>query len=199
MLLRQHDSALQSLGRAVEVNPSFGQGYYYLGLAQVFCGLTDEARSSADAAMRLTPQDPMAPFMADLYGLAYMLDRDFDAALSHFSKAVERNRKDPIINRNVANVLGHLGRFDEAREYLQVFERQVQDISPGVLRRSMPFKYDEHFDIFTGGISLVMKSSRPIRHRLLRLSSDRFSHHSSCSPREAASWNIPTFKGPMRY
>ena len=55
----QHDSALESLARAVEVNPSFGQGYIYLGLAQTFCGLTEEARISANAAMRLSPKIPL--------------------------------------------------------------------------------------------------------------------------------------------
>ena len=155
MLLRQHDVALDSLNHAIEINPSFGQGYYYLGLAQAFCGLTDEARLSVDAARRLSPQDPMAPFMDDLYGLSYTLDGEFETAVSYARRAMERVPKDPIINRNLANVLGHLGRFDEAQGHWDTFERGMPEMEADRFRRSMPFKQEAHYELFTGGVELM--------------------------------------------
>jgi adenylate cyclase len=125
----QHDAALESLKRAVMVNPSFGQGYHYLGLAQMFCRLTEAARASADTAMRLSPQDPMMPWFFDCKGLACFVDRDYAAAVTHFSRGVELAPDDPIINCHMASTLGHLDRADEAHKHLAVVERHWSNLN----------------------------------------------------------------------
>jgi TolB-like protein len=151
----QHDSALESLARAVEVNPSFGQGYIYLSLAQTFCGLTEEARISATAAMRLSPQDPFMPWMINCQGLADLVDRDYSAAVRHFSRAAELAPEDPITNCNLASALGHMGHIDEGRKHLEIVERHMPNMSLEMLRRTYPFKSREDFDLVLEGLKLV--------------------------------------------
>jgi TolB-like protein/Tfp pilus assembly protein PilF len=151
----QHDAALESLERAVEVNPSFGQGYIYLGLAQMFCGLTEEARASADTAMRLSPQDPMMPWMFDCKGLAYLVDRDYNTAERHFRRAAELAPKDPITSNNLAATLGLMGRIDEGRKYLEIVERFIPNMSVEMLQRTYPFKNRENQELVFDGLKRV--------------------------------------------
>jgi len=155
----QHDSALESLERAVEVNPSFGQGYIYLGLIQMFCGLTDEARSSAATAMRLSPQDPMMPWMLDCKGLASFVDRDYSTAVKHFNRAAELAPEDPISSTNLASTLGHMGRLDEGRKYLEVVQRHIPNLSLEMLQRTYPFKDRENFALVLEGLKLIDASA----------------------------------------
>ncbi|MDH3760035.1 MAG: tetratricopeptide repeat protein [Gammaproteobacteria bacterium] len=154
----QHDSALESLQRAVEVNPSFGQGYVYLGLAQMFCGQTEAARASADTAMRLSPQDPMMSWMFDCKGLAYQVERDYSAALKHFSRAAELAPKDPITRNNLVATLGLMGRIDEGRKHLEIVERYMPNMSLEVLRRTYPFKNPEDQALFFDGLKRVREA-----------------------------------------
>jgi TolB-like protein/class 3 adenylate cyclase/Tfp pilus assembly protein PilF len=151
----QHDFALDSLERAVEVNPSFGQGYTYLGLTQMFCGLSEEARASADTAMRLSPQDPMMPWMLDCKGLAFFVDRDYSAAVRHFNRAAELAPEDPITSNNLAAALGHMGRIDDARKHLEVVQRHMPNMSLEMLQRTYPFKNRENFDLVLQGLNLI--------------------------------------------
>jgi adenylate cyclase len=134
MVTGQHDSALESLERAVEVNPSFAQGYIYLALAQVFCGVGEAARTSASAAMRLSPQDPFMPWIMASKGMAYLVDRDFSAAVKHFRRAAELAPDDPIIGLNLALTLGGMGRIDEGRKHLEVVERNMPELTLEMLR-----------------------------------------------------------------
>ena len=122
--------------------------------AQLRC-IVGSTRGSANAAMRLSPQDPFMPWIITSKGLAYLVERDYSAAVRHLCRAAELMPEDPIINTNLASALGCMGRIDEGRKYLEIVERFIPNMSVEMLQRTYPFKNRENQELVFDGLKRV--------------------------------------------
>ena len=67
MLRRQHELAIPELETAIQLNPSFAQAHYALGMAFGTSGRPEDAIPHVETAMRLSPHDPyLGQFMLRL-------------------------------------------------------------------------------------------------------------------------------------
>lgn len=117
-----YDQALAAFSRAVELDPDFAPAYYSRGWMYALTG--DQARAIADynravallrQAIERDPDDSGAH--NDLaWTLAYYLDQDYEAALSHARRSVEL--KPQAYNQDtLAFVYFKLGRYEKALEH----------------------------------------------------------------------------------
>jgi len=74
------DGGLGLLARAIEVNPSFAQGYYARAWTDVMAGRSESGLEGADAALALSPLDPLLYAMRATRGFAHLIQGDYAAA-----------------------------------------------------------------------------------------------------------------------
>jgi tetratricopeptide (TPR) repeat protein len=123
---RLRSRALDALGRvteataaarrAVELAPDSLPSQTQLAWAASRAGLVDEAVAAGAAAVETAPDDGHAWFAL---ARAHVASQNWGAAEEAFRKAVEIEPEDPWWHNNVAWVLIHQGRFEEARPWAE--------------------------------------------------------------------------------
>ena len=70
------ETAIRASKRSIELNPSFSPGYFSLAVGSIYLGQTEAALAAIDAALRLSPNDPLLYLWLALRGSAlYLLGR----------------------------------------------------------------------------------------------------------------------------
>ncbi len=77
------EAAAGHLGRAVTLNPSFAAGHYSLGISLYMLQREHEAIAACDAAIRLSPLDPMAFAFHCLKAQLLCFNGDLKGAMNH--------------------------------------------------------------------------------------------------------------------
>ncbi len=84
--LGNYPVALKKAGKAVEKDPANANAHLILGLVYEALGETEHARRAYDRARELAPDDP---YVLNAWGQLQCKDKNFDAALAAFEKALE--------------------------------------------------------------------------------------------------------------
>jgi adenylate cyclase len=85
----QHDRAVVSLRRALDINPSFSLGYGTLGTVLAWAGESDESIANNEIALRINPSDPLNPHRYFGLALAHHLASRYVKALEYASLVVQ--------------------------------------------------------------------------------------------------------------
>ncbi len=150
--LGNHDIALDSINRAVELCPSYASGHSGLAFVQDFIGNFSDAKPAADETIRLRPHDPLlhkciisksiADYQVGQYERAELVARD----------SLRTNDSWWLSNMMLAASLGRLSRLDEARAPLD----KMRDSQPGltleIMLHAMPFVDPTHRDHLSEGL-----------------------------------------------
>jgi TolB-like protein len=121
VLAGDNDAALSALDHAIVLNPNFALAFGHRALVLAYLNRPEEAISSAEQAMRLSPFDPgMFSFCATL-GLAHLAAGRYEAALPWAEAALRENCGMPALRLKLS-LCGHLGRVYEAAECVRRFK-----------------------------------------------------------------------------
>ena len=148
----EHEQAIASFNRALELNPSFALAHYAKGHSLWHCGHPDQSVNCLDEAMRLSPRDPMMwTFLASKAIALFMLER-YDDALA----CAHRSQRHPVtaIWAHMAELatLGALERHDEA---IGAMARALQiqpDLDMTFIRQALPVTHTASAEHFYGGL-----------------------------------------------
>jgi adenylate cyclase len=154
----EHEQAIASFGRALELNPSFALAHYGKGHSLWHCGHPDQSIICLDEAMRLSPRDPlMWTFLASKAIALFMLER-YDEALD----CSHRSQRYPVtaIWAHMAELatLGTLERQDEARGAIARALQIQPDLDMTFIRQALPVTHPASAEHFYGGL---MKAGVP--------------------------------------
>jgi adenylate cyclase len=133
----QHERALEELRKALDLNPSFALGRMAYGWALLRRGFFDEAIAETGRALRMSPLDSFAGFYTSTHGLALLGAKRFAEALPFLREAVAAFAEYPGHYNTLISCCGHLGRLEEAREFLAVRNRVAAPLRVGIVRRSL--------------------------------------------------------------
>lgn len=114
----EYNQSVEALRRAVQIAPFNLVAWGYLGLALGWGGKDRDAREAEKILNKLideTPEHPSLPYWHYFLSGVYIRLSRFDEACSHAQRCVELQPRFYIARITLANALGHLGRFDEAR------------------------------------------------------------------------------------
>jgi adenylate cyclase len=134
----EHEQAIASFNRALELNPSFALAHYGKGHSLWHCGHPDQSVICLDEAIRLSPRDPlMWTFLASKAIALFMLER-YDDALA----CAHRAQRYPVtaIWAHMAELatLGTLGRLEEATEAITRALQKQPDLDITFIRQALP-------------------------------------------------------------
>lgn len=107
------EASLPWLERAVRLNPNYAQAKYSRGWSETMLGAADAGRASADAALSLSPLDPLAYGMLGVKAMSHMVTGDPAQAAEWGEQAARAPGAHPLIEMIAA--VGHAMNGDEAR------------------------------------------------------------------------------------
>jgi adenylate cyclase len=148
----EHNSAIQSCDRAIDLNPSYAMAHFGRAHSLWMSGRPAEALESNAEALRLSPRDPtMWAFMASRSIALTLLER-YDEALDWAWRALQQPNTALFAGVAKMAALGHLGRTEEAAEALE----QTLQMRPGVtmafVREVLPITDPECRERFESGL-----------------------------------------------
>jgi adenylate cyclase len=110
---RQHEMAIASGERAVQVAPGCADAYFYLGRALNMACRDKEAIEYLEKAIRLNPFPPTHYYMH--LGFANFQLRNYDQAVSAFKKSLSLSPKNEPARGVLIATYVEMGRMEEAR------------------------------------------------------------------------------------
>jgi adenylate cyclase len=153
MMWGQHDDSIASLKTAIELNPSFAQAYFGLGMTLTLAGHLQEAKTALSQCMRLSPRDPVLWASTLILAMACILSQEHEEAVDWAHKTIQNPRAAGYWPHAVlAAALAHLGQMDEAREALSAALEAKPDLSIAYLVKTLPTKKPDGLDLYLDGL-----------------------------------------------
>ena len=151
MVAGDHDAALASASRSLELNPSFTLGQHCLHAATFMLGDYETSINAVRQASRISPNDPwLFYFLTGISACHYML-RQYEDAIEVGRLAVERYPMYANASRWLALSLAQAGRHEEASEMVS----RWRDISPTSVERAQdayPIRDAVHLEHYRDGL-----------------------------------------------
>jgi len=144
------DAAIALVDRALVLNPSYANGWYWSGVVRNWVGRPDLALEHFATFLRLSPRERF-PFYLTAIGIALFFDRRFDEAAAKLRESLERFPNHAATYRVLASCYAHMGRLDEAREVIE----QLRTITPVVVPSRLPWRNPSHRELFLSGLRLA--------------------------------------------
>lgn len=146
----QHDRALAEHQAALALNPNFALGRTTYGWALLRAGRFDEAIAETAMALRMSPLDSFSGLYTTIHGLALLGAHRFAEALPHLRASVAADAEFAGHYNALISCCGHLGRRDEAAEFLARRNRVGPPLRVSVLRHNL--RHFAHCEVFAEGL-----------------------------------------------
>ena len=133
LLRRQHQRALASLRRALEINSNCSLAHGSIGTVLAWAGQHDASVASNEFALRINPQDPSNFFRHFGLALAHYLASHYDRALVHASAVLQMRPSWRLGQILYAATCGQMARREDAKPILDELIR----VPPGIPASSL--------------------------------------------------------------
>jgi tetratricopeptide (TPR) repeat protein len=148
LIQRQHEKAITSGEKSIELAPSYALNYALLAQTMYFSGRFDEAITLAKQSIRLSPHPP-AFFLAFL-GMSYRGAGRYQDALPLFKKLLLRAQKGEyslmLAHVLVSSAYAGMGEYEKARDHWGKAEKENPKISLEWFRKVSFFKNPENLE-----------------------------------------------------
>jgi TolB-like protein/urease accessory protein UreF len=151
-LAHDFDTSIESLDRALMLDPNLAAGWYLGGFMRIWRGEPDEAIERIAHGMRLSPLGPDMQRMEVGTAMAHLLAGRTEDAVSWAEKAA-RHRSDQALPLTIfAAIYARAGRGDEARLAMQ----QLRQLDPALrlsnLGKWLPFQRPQDLENFADAL-----------------------------------------------
>jgi TolB-like protein/Flp pilus assembly protein TadD len=144
-LYRRFPAAIAAHERSLELNSSFGQGYFAFGDTLLWCGRADESLALAERAVALSPRDPHIWAFRNVQAMAHLILGENEAAVDYFRIALSHPNASYRVASNLLATLGLMGARDEAALVRAELLRRKPGFSIALARDNYFFCADEQF------------------------------------------------------
>jgi TolB-like protein/Flp pilus assembly protein TadD len=115
LMAGQHERALVSLRRALDINPNFSLAYGTIGTVLAWSGEPDESIAYNELALRINPSDPINSHRYFGLALAYYLGSRYKKALDYATLAVQLRPEWWLAQIIYSATLAQIGRVPDAQ------------------------------------------------------------------------------------
>jgi tetratricopeptide (TPR) repeat protein len=112
----EHQKALESCNKAIEVNPKSNEAYFYKANAYLSQNEPEKAIENYKKAIELSPKNDQAYYNI---GIAYRMLEQHEKAIENYKKAIELNPKNSQAYCNIGIIYNEIEQFDQALENLE--------------------------------------------------------------------------------
>jgi adenylate cyclase len=152
LLSFEHDQAVASLRRALQINPNCSLAFGTLGTVHAWSGQTEESIANNELAIRINPRDPSIFFRHFGLGLAHFLAARYSAALDQANLVVQMRPTWWLGQLLYAASLAKSGRVAEACRVIE----DLRSVRPDFTIQSLavlPFAQARDREHFSGALS----------------------------------------------
>ncbi len=142
--------ANQAARRAVDLEPSYSDGYGMLAVTLTHLGRLDEAMAAVEQSKQLNPH--FSYIILWLEGRVLFFMKRYDEAAARLEEAVDRN---PIFDQGhimLAAIYGQMGRIEDAEWQADEVLTLRPDFAIGSDRNAHGFRVDEHAQRYVEGL-----------------------------------------------
>lgn len=143
MVERDFAAAIDALGRAIEINPSFAAAYHEQAAAYTLTGRHGAAIEGVMTALRLSPSDPGRWAMMMIAGMTHFRAGDYAAAADWSRRSTQQPNASASPHVFLIGSLGHLGMVDEAAAAIEKYRESFPDHDVESNFNHSPFLRDE--------------------------------------------------------
>jgi TolB-like protein len=152
---KDFDSSLYYFDRSLRLNPSLGFSWALSAPTFCYIGQPEIALQRLKRYDELAPLDPYSSWFEHLYTLAYTFKRDYERAVIVGRRSTRANPEFVAGYRPLIASLGHLGRREEARPYVEKLLSLQPAFTIEHFGRTYPFKWDEDRQHYLEGLRLA--------------------------------------------
>jgi adenylate cyclase len=146
------------IDRALELNPSFAQGWQWSGWLRLWAGQPDVGIGHFETSMRLNPLQGRAdPYLG--IGMGHFFAGRFEEAVASLLLSLQEGPAWVPTHRFLASCYAHLGRFDEARQTV----KRLQTLTSEVVPSATHWRNPEHRELYLSGLRLAAGDATPAR------------------------------------
>lgn len=155
---RQHDAAIASFERALELSPNDAEAYAYLSHVYNYLGEPERAIELVETAFRFDPMLP--PNVAFHWGEACFQARQYDEALEKLHECLGKAPGFYNARLILVAALSEMGRKDEAAMELQIVRDEIPDEVISAQIQRTPYRSEAAFKRYINGVRAAGLSDR---------------------------------------
>jgi len=148
----EHELGATLLGRALELNLNFAEGWDSAAWAAIWNGEPDEAIGRLETAERLDPLSPDSVHVWHGHGAAHFFGRRFEEAVAAERRSVARAPEYPAPRTYLIAALAALGELDAARHEAAALLRIQPNRTLRRTRETNPFRHAWMMDLYLDGL-----------------------------------------------
>jgi TolB-like protein len=152
---KDFDAALFYFDRSLRLNPSLAFIWALSAATYCYIGEPEVALRRLERYGELAPLDPYSSFFEHLYTIAYTFKGDYERAVIVGRRCTRATRDFVAGYKPLIASLGHLGRRDEARPYVDKLLSLEPTFTVEHFGRRYPFKRDEDRRRYMEGLRLA--------------------------------------------
>ena len=122
-------ATLALIDRALELNPSFAQGWRWSGWMRLWAGRPDLAHQHFETSVRLNPRENRAAVYQAI-GVAHFFLRQLEEARAMLLRSLQERPGWVPTHRFLASCYAQMGRLDEAREIINGLRNMTSVLIP---------------------------------------------------------------------
>ena len=143
--------AIELISRALALNPSFAQGWYWSGWLRLWAGQPELGISHFETSLRLSPHARQSPIFMSI-GVGHFFARRFDDGAAMLLRSLQEHPGFAPTYRFLAACYVHMGRLDDARNIVQ----RLRTITPLIVPKdAMHWRNPEHRELYLSGLRLA--------------------------------------------
>ncbi|MBV8825300.1 MAG: hypothetical protein JO084_07990 [Bradyrhizobiaceae bacterium] len=154
ILNKDFDSALYYFDRSLRLNPSLAWIWALSAPTYCYIGKPEVALQRLERYGELAPLDPYSSFFEHLYTLAYTFKGDYERAVIVGRRCTKAMPDFVAGYKPLVAALGHLGRRDEARPYVEKLLSLEPNFTVEGFGKRYPFKRPEDRQRYMQGLRL---------------------------------------------
>ena len=154
-LNKDFDSALHYFDRALRLNPNLAFIWALSAPTYCYVGEPDAALERLQRYRDLAPFDPYCSWFEYFYTMAYTFKRDYEQAVIVGRRAVKVSPEFVNGYKPLIAALGHLGRRDEARPYIDKLLKIEPNFTVERFGQVYPFKFARDREHYMAGLCLA--------------------------------------------
>jgi TolB-like protein/class 3 adenylate cyclase/Tfp pilus assembly protein PilF len=143
-------AAMALIDRALELNPSFADGWRNSGWLRLWAGQPDLGIEHIRTAIRLSPRDSLANSFLGI-GVGHFFARRFEEAKAMLLLSLQELPSYVPTNHFLASCYAQMGRLEEAREIVA----RLQALTPMVVPIAAHWRNPEHRELYLEGLRLA--------------------------------------------
>lgn len=149
---RNYEAAERLHNRSLAINPNFGWGWAFAALLCSYRGRPEEAFERLERYRRLCPFDPFVYFWETVNVISLAVARSYEEVITAAQPILVDRPNFAAVLQPLIVALGHLGRPEEAKPYVERLRAQQHQLTIAAFRKTYPLEREEDLNHYLDGL-----------------------------------------------